>query len=88
MKNKEFNKYYESILFQITLRSIKEVFDLTENNILEEIVFNGLVNSINKKTGTNFVSCIVSLMVSRSQLEKINLEFKLKGIIMLYQFRL
>jgi len=73
MKEKDFAKYYESIVFQITLRSINEIFNITENNILETIVFNGWVDAINKKTGADFTSCIISVMVSRIQSEKINL---------------
>ncbi len=73
MKDKEFNKYYESVVFQSTLRSIKEVFDSIGNDILDTIVFNGLAEDIDKKTGNNFTSCIISLMVPRSQFEKINL---------------
>lgn len=73
MKDKEFNKYYESTIFQITLRSIKEIFDATKNTMLESIVFNGWVDNIDKRTGTNFQSYTISLMVSRNDFEKINL---------------
>ena len=73
MKDKEFNQYYESVVFQITLRSINEVFAATENSILESIVFNGWIADVDKQTGNNFTACIISLMVSRSKFEKINL---------------
>ena len=83
MKDKEFNKYYESIVFQITLRSIMEVFASSANLILEAIVFNGWVTAINKKTGNNFTCCIISLMVSRNQFEKLNLsQVSLKDCIL------
>lgn len=74
MKDKEFNKYYESIVFQITLRSVKEVFDATDNDMVETIVFNGWVDAIDSRTGNDFSACIISLMVSRSKFEKINLK--------------
>lgn len=82
MKDKEFNKYYESIVFQITLRSIMEVFNSTEKNVLD-IVFNGWVDIVDKKTGNNFIACIISLMVSRNQFENINLmQISLKDCIL------
>lgn len=81
MKDKEFNKYYESVIFQITLRSIKEVFDMSEN--LESIVFNGWVEAVDKRTGSDFQSCIISLMVSRDKFEHINLaQVSLKDCIL------
>lgn len=83
MKDKEFNKYYEFVIFQITLRSIKEVFDISKNNKLESIVFNGWIEAIDKRTGNNFQSCIISLMVSRNKFEEINLaQVSLKDCIL------
>lgn len=73
MKIKDFNNYYESVLFQITLRTIKEVFTVYNDDKIESVVFNGMVEDINRKTGNNFSSCIISVMTSREDFEKINL---------------
>lgn len=89
MKDKDFNKYYESIIFQITLRTIYEVFIISRNDLIQSIVFNGWIDDIDRKTGNNFSSCIISLMVNREKFEKINLTqiclkdciLYLKGII-------
>lgn len=74
MKDREFNSYYESIIFQITLRTIKEIFSVTKNDEIETIVFNGWTKAIDKRTGTEFTAYIISLMVSRFEFEKISLE--------------
>lgn len=72
MKYKDFNKYYESIIFQITLRTIYETFTISRNDLIQSIVFNGWIDDIDKKTGNNFSSCIISLMIDRKKFEKIN----------------
>jgi restriction system protein len=73
MKDKEFNDYYESIVFQITLRSVKEIFDSANNYIVETIVFNGFVDKVDNRKGSVVTACIISLMVLRSKFEEINL---------------
>lgn len=73
MKVKDFNMYYESILFQITLRTIKEVFITTDNDKIESVVFNGMVECTDRRTGNNFSSCIISVMTARKDFEEINL---------------
>ncbi|MCR3761800.1 restriction endonuclease [Clostridium felsineum] len=74
MKAKDFNNYYESVIFQITLRTIKETFTINKREKVKSIVFNGMVEDIDRKTGNNFSSCIISVMASREDFEKINLE--------------
>jgi len=61
MKKKEFDSFYESIIFQITLRSIHEIFKADYANTIDAIVFNGWVTAIEKATGNEFTSCIISL---------------------------
>jgi restriction system protein len=82
------DKLYDDVVYQITLRTVSELFTADRGNRLAMIVFNGLVNGINKATGKEESSFIVSLQTKKddfSQLNLINIEpqacFKsLKGV--------
>lgn len=74
MKKSDFEEFYENIIFQITLKTINEIFENTEKNIISTIVFNGWVNGIDKANGKEFTNCIISLQVSRAEFEEINLQ--------------
>jgi restriction system protein len=73
MKKKEFESFYENIIFQVTLRTIHEVFEADYANTIDAIVFNGWVTAIDKATGNEFTSCIISLHTTRKEFMKINL---------------
>jgi len=68
------NKLYDSILYQIALRTIHELYEADVVNALDSIVFNGWVESIDKATGHNVNACIMSLQASKDEFLAINLE--------------
>lgn len=65
---------YNDIIYKITLRSIKELFNSDFINILLAVSFNGWVRSINRATGNEIESCILSIQVKKEELSNINLE--------------
>ena len=65
MKPKEFEGFYESVIHQIALRSIHEVFAADYPANIEAVVFNGWVRGIDPKTGKEFTSCILSCSAPR-----------------------
>lgn len=67
------NKLYDSLLYQIALRTIHELYEADKVDALESIVFNGWVNSINKATGQQENTCIMSLQASKGEFLAINL---------------
>nr|VFJ58291.1 MAG: restriction system protein [Candidatus Kentron sp. DK] len=67
------NKLYDSLLYQIALRTIHELYEADVVDALESIVFNGWVNSIDKATGQNVNSCIMSLQAKKDEFSAINL---------------
>jgi len=67
------NKLYDNLLYQISLRTIHELYEADKVEALSSIVFNGWVNSINKATGQNSNSCIMSLQASKNEFLEINL---------------
>ncbi len=69
----QLRKLYDETIYKITLRSIHELFSADSINAIEAISFNGWVRAINKATGNEEVSCIVSIQIKKEDFEKINL---------------
>jgi restriction system protein len=67
-------KMYDKLLYDITLRTIHELFEADEIGALDSIVFNGWVNSVNKATGKNEDICILSVQTNKEEFNDINLK--------------
>lgn len=74
MKQKEFEALYDSMLLQITLLTIHRIFREATSLALQSIVFNGWVTGVDRKTGHDFTSCVVSVQAPRETLQSFNLE--------------
>ncbi|MCM3167926.1 restriction endonuclease [Peribacillus frigoritolerans] len=74
MKKKDFEEFYEDIIYQLTLRTIHELFESVYNKKLQTVVFNGWVQGIDLATGQDFNSCILSVQTTKDEFETINLE--------------
>lgn len=74
LSNAALNKLYDGLLYQIALRTIHELYEADVINLLDAIVFNGWVDSIDKATGQNTNACIMSLQASKDEFLAINLE--------------
>jgi len=68
------NKLYDDLLYQIALRTIHELYEADVIEALDSIVFNGWVDTVDKATGNNVNSCIMSLQASKNEFLCINLE--------------
>ena len=68
------NKLYDGLLYQIALRTVHELYEADVVNALDAIVFNGWVDSVDKATGHNANSCIMSLQASKDEFLAINLD--------------
>jgi restriction system protein len=67
------NRVYDDILYQITLRTIYELFQSDSVDALGGVVFNGWVNSIDKSTGQEVNACILSVQAAKAEFTQINL---------------
>ncbi len=56
---------YSSVIAQMTLRTLKELFKADRAGYMETIVFNGYVATIDKGTGRPLRTCLVTLRTSR-----------------------
>lgn len=66
------NKLYDSLVYQVTLRSIHELFDADQIEALDAIVFNGWVRSIDRATGQEVNACILTIQVNRQEFQAVN----------------
>ena len=66
-------KLYDSLVYQISLRTIHELFESDTIEALDSVVFNGWVESIDKATGKQVNACIVSLLANRAEFLEIDL---------------
>ncbi|MEJ2710476.1 MAG: restriction endonuclease [Anaerolineales bacterium] len=67
------NKLYDSVIYQISLRTIHELYEADRLNALASIVFNGYVNTVDPATGHEINPCILSVQASEDEFEGINL---------------
>jgi restriction system protein len=66
-------KMYDKLLYDITLRSLHELFEADVINAIDSIVFNGWVNTVNKATGRSEDVCILSIQTKKDEFLEINL---------------
>lgn len=74
LKEKEINALYELVLYQITLRTIYELFSSDKIDALSSIVFNGWVNYIDLADGNSKTGCIVSMQANKDEFMSVKLE--------------
>jgi restriction system protein len=67
-------KLYDSMIYQVLLRTIHELFEADTVNALEAISLNGRVRHISKATGKEEDACIVSIQVKRQEFLEIDLK--------------
>lgn len=66
-------KIYDTAIYNITLRTLHELFEADQANAIDAIVFNGWVEGINKATGKMVNNCIVSIQAKKSEFMEIEL---------------
>lgn len=88
MSQSQANGLYDSLLYQIALRTVHELFEADTVNVLQAVVFNGWVHSVDSSTGQEVDSCVLSIQVGREEFKELNLASvdpracfkKLKGV--------
>ena len=63
---KQLDDIYDRLLYQITLRTIHELYEADEIGALDCVVFNGIVASIDPATGKEVEACVLSLKAQRT----------------------
>lgn len=70
-RNRQAN--FESVAYQICLRTLHELLDADESENFQHLLFNGFVNFIDLSTGRDKRSCLLSILVECSNFATINL---------------
>ena len=66
-------KLYDSVIYQIALRTLHVVFAADEHGFVDRVTFNGWVEYVDPATGIDERSCILSVGAKRSAFDKIDL---------------
>ena len=88
MNKKDFSDFYNESIHQLTLSVIDDIFTNDKINVIETVVFNGFVKTVDKSTGKEISPYIISVLVSKEEFSKLNLKQvdaracikKLKGV--------
>jgi len=67
------NKLYDSLVYQVSLRTIHELYEADVITAIDSIVFNGWVKSIDKATGQAVIACILSVQANRQEFLSFNI---------------
>jgi restriction system protein len=73
MKKKDSDVFYESVIAQVVVRTIHEIFEAVYTNAIDFVTLNGWVNGTDPKTGQDFRNCIVSVQSERESFRGLNL---------------
>ncbi len=73
LSDPQVRKLYDSLVYQITLRTVHELFESDQLGAFDSVVFNGYVTSVDRSTGQTSTACILSLQSIREDFLKINL---------------
>ena len=65
---------YSEVLAQVTLRTIHEIFEADRQEIVDVVVFNGHVDSIDRATGQPARPCVITLRCTRDVFLGLDLE--------------
>lgn len=74
LTDKKFEKFYNDVIYMCCLRTIKELFVSDDKNFVDSIVYNGWLKYIDKSTGRDSESCILTVEVLKSKFNEINLD--------------
>ena len=69
----KFYVLYDSVIYQIVLRTIHELYSSDKIDAIQSVVFNGYVKSIDPATGHEVEPCILTIQVSKDEYKNINL---------------
>lgn len=69
----EANRRYDSLLYQICLRTVHELFEADTIDAVHQVVFNGWVRSTDPATGNEANGCVLSFQVDKESFLEIDL---------------
>lgn len=73
-KKQDTKKLYTSVIAQIALLAIVEVFRLDFSNIVDTVCFNGMYLTTDPSTGHTVFPCLISVQANFKEISELNLE--------------
>lgn len=73
LSDPQVRRLYDSLVYQISLRTVYEIFQSDQIGAIDSVVFNGYVTSVDRRTGLMSTACVLSLHTTREEFMKINL---------------
>jgi restriction system protein len=70
---KDRKERYAAVLAQLSLRTVHELFEADRAGAVETVVFNGIVDSVDPRTGQNIRPCLITLRTTRERFEELDL---------------
>ncbi|WP_324191177.1 restriction endonuclease [Nocardia beijingensis] len=64
---KEIRRLYQSVIAQIALRTVREIFATSSEELISTVVFNGLVRAVSPETGQPIEPPLISMRATRDQ---------------------
>ena len=74
LTDKKFERFYNDIIYMCCLKTMNDVLRSDDNNSIDNIVYNGWIRYIDKSTGKNAESCIITIETSKEKFLDINIE--------------
>ncbi len=69
----EIKELYQDIVAALTLRTLHEVFEADQGNVLDVIVFSGYVNTVDPATGKDITPYLISVRVTKETFSQLAL---------------
>ncbi|HXN97811.1 MAG TPA: restriction endonuclease [Candidatus Acidoferrales bacterium] len=73
LSDSEFRHLYDDVLYRICLKTLYELFQADDVNVVDSVVFNGWVRSIDKATGADTHPCVMTVHVTKAEFMALNL---------------
>ncbi|MFI1192351.1 restriction endonuclease [Micromonospora sp. NPDC020750] len=70
---KEIKERYATLVAQVTLRTVHELFEADRSGLVDTVVFNGIVDTTDPRTGASVQPCLVTLRTTREVFTELNL---------------
>lgn len=65
---------YSSVIAQLALRTAHEIFEADRNGNVDTLVYNGMVDTVDKRTGKSTRVCLISFRVTTDAFEELQLD--------------
>jgi len=69
----EIKEIYQDVVASLALRTISEVFETDLGGLVDVVVFNGNINTVDKATGKKIRPCLISVRVTRENFSELEL---------------